>query len=355
MLISGRNLAVETAWILPRNATVELQCFDVWRWFGRAAFYPGFGAAISAAIQRDDCLVHDHGIWSQSNWAAAHAAQRARKPYVLSPRGMLEPWALEYKATKKRIAWMLYQRDIVNNAALMVATSAEECENIKKLLPKMPVAIVPNGVSWPPVLQREFGLKHGSRRLLFMSRVHPKKNILGLVRAWHMVLNSGAAPDWVLQIAGPDELRHTAQVSELVEALGLSAKVELLGSVNEQSKAAVMGAAHALILPSFSENFGVVVAEGMAHGLPVIATTGTPWASLHQHDCGWWVEPSDTALADAISQCTSLSDQARTEMGQRGRRFARESFSWQGIGESMASVYDWVLDRRAPMPSYLHV
>jgi glycosyltransferase involved in cell wall biosynthesis len=353
-LIAGRDRSTEQAWLTPSAPEVLVDWVDARHLFGRLRVYPRFRATLSERIGQGAALIHDHGIWGHTNWAAASAARVAGLPYVLSSRGMLEPWALRYKAAKKRVAWVAYQRRIVAGAALLVATANDERDSIKALMPHLPVAVVPNGVRWPAEAPRPTRNADSRRRLLFISRVHPKKNILGLLEAWKSVVDSGSARNWVLSIAGPDELGHVLEVRRRVAQLALGHVVEIIGPVGEADKAALWADTDLAVLPSFSENFGVVVAEALAAGVPVIATTGTPWSGLRDRGCGWWVAPNPASLAQALTEATRLPDRDRDAMGRRGRRYAQEAFSWQGIGATTADVYGWVLDKSRPMPGCVY-
>ncbi len=276
-------------------------------------------------------------------------ARKRKVPYVLSPRGMLEPWALEFKARKKKIAWMLYQRRIVASASALVATSEKECENVKRLFPNLPVAVIPNGVDLPGEAEiasaRAGGASGGT--ILFMGRIHPVKNLTGLLRAWKS-LDPAVANGWQLVIAGPDEERHGRQVASLVQELGLQGTVELIGPAEESGKAAIFNSADLFVLPSFSENFGVVAAEALAHGLPVIATTGTPWQELTRRGCGWWVDPDPGSLAGALAEAMSRSPEERRSMGAAGRAYALAQFSWERIAEVTVELYEWLLNGGTP-------
>jgi glycosyltransferase involved in cell wall biosynthesis len=186
-----------------------------------------------------------------------------------------------------------------------------------------------------------------------MSRIHPVKNLTGLLHAWKS-LTPEVTAGWRLVIAGPDEAGHGQVVADLVLELGLRDSVELIGPVGEDSKAAVYQAADVFVLPSFSENFGVVVAEALAHGLPVIATTGTPWQELPRRGCGWWVRPDPQSLAGALAQVMGRSVEERRAMGAVGRAYAQEHFSWDGIGSSTMALYEWLLSRRASRPDFVY-
>jgi glycosyltransferase involved in cell wall biosynthesis len=180
-----------------------------------------------------------------------------------------------------------------------------------------------------------------------MSRIHPKKNVLGLLRAWRS-LDPTVARGWRLAIAGPEEAGHGRQVASLVQELGLQGVVELIGPVEESGKAAIFNSADLFVLPSFSENFGIVVAEAMAHGLPAIATTGTPWQELARRGCGWWVDPDPASLAGALAEAMSRSLEERRAMGAAGRAYARTQFSWDHIAEVTVAVYEWLLTGGTP-------
>lgn len=359
-LVAGYDRVRDTSLILPDLSTVRFHSVAKQGFLGisiPAAFYRLVSSLAWEAKQDNiPVLVHDHGIWSPYNVAAAIASRGARIPYILSPDGMLEPWALGYKAKKKQLAWALYQRRIVRSSAALVATSDQERDSIKKVVLDLPVAVIPNCVTWPAELPDRFVRQSGRQAfLLFMSRVHPIKNLLNLVRAWQQVCRVSSRDHWTLQIAGPDQLNHTQEVRDYVHSLQLDSRVEFLGPIDENKKGAVFASADLFVLPSFSENFGMVVAEALAHGLPVVATRGTPWASLVERGCGWWVEPTEEALAGALSDAVDLTAADRHAMGLRGREYVRTAFSWNGIGSLTAQLYDWVLGQTSSVPQFVFV
>lgn len=355
-LVAGVDRCDDDRLIRPDAHSVNLHLVDARR-LGHLHVYPEFSRTVARILDAQDgsTLIHDHGIWGQTNVSSWWAARGRSVPYVLSPRGMLEPWALEFKARKKKLAWMLYQQRIVASAAAVVATSEQECENVKRLFPTLPVAIIPNGVNLPnmddasPTGQ---GIDGGGT-VLFLSRIHPIKNLTGLLQAWAL-LPTKVANGWRLVIAGPDEGGHAQEVEALTHKLGLQNVVELIGAVGESEKAAVLRSVDVFVLPSFSENFGVAVAEALAYGLPVIATTGTPWGELSRKGCGWWVDPDPQSLANALAQAMRSTCEQRRAMGAIGRAFAQEKFSWDGIGGSTIALYEWVLGRSPKRPDFVY-
>ena len=288
-------------------------------------------------------LVHDHGLWLPTNHAAAQGARDLSVPLIVSTRGMLEPWARRHRRTKKRIAWAAFQRSDLARAAVLHATADSEAAGLREVDLRNPIAVIPNGVQIPaepaaPDLERTL------RRALFLSRVHPKKGLVPFLDVWAVV----RPPGWELVIAGPNEEGHRQELESQAARLGLH-EVRFVGSVPDADKWGLYGSADLFVLPTFSENFGVVVAEALAAGVPVLTTTGAPWEGLVQHACGWWVEPTPDALADALRAATGLSDAERRAMGNRGRAYAAEAFGWDAIADQMASVYRWVLGN-APQP-----
>ncbi len=287
-------------------------------------------------------LMHSHGVWHPAGHWAAQAARRWRVPLILHPRGMLEPWALGQKAWKKRLALAAFQRRDLQTARVLVATSALECDNLRALGLRQPVAVIPNGVALPAaedlVRPDAGGQVQRARLALFLSRVHPKKGVLELVRAWAQAAPRG----WRLVIAGPDEGGHAAEVARLVAALGLEASVALTGAVAGAQKAALYQDADLFVLPTFSENFGLVVAEALTYGVPVITTRGAPWADLATHGCGWWIDTGVEPLVAALRAATVLSDSERQAMGERGRAYVQR-YDWDAIAAETLALYRWVL------------
>jgi glycosyltransferase involved in cell wall biosynthesis len=289
-------------------------------------------------------LLHDHGLWLPSNHAAAAVARQACIPRVVSPRGMLEPWALRHRRWKKCLAWYAYQRRDIQSAAVLHVTSEAEAESVRDLGLRTPLAIIPNGVDL--LEARAVPERPGPRRALFLSRLHPIKGLPLLVEAWARV----QPPRWELILAGPDERRHRVEVEALVRRLGLNRSVRFLGPVAGEDKEGLYHSVDLFVLPTHSENFGLVVAEALAAGLPVITTKGAPWAALETHRCGWWTEIGAEPLAAALREATALPDETRRAMGERGRTYVREHLSWDHVASQMRAVYEWVLGH-GPQPA----
>lgn len=336
-IVTHRQGLGEEAAVTP-NAPVPVHFVE--REHGVKAFMPG-KPAFSRAVEQaagESGIVHDHGLWLPSNHAAARAARQARRPFVVSVRGMLAPWPLSQSRAKKRVGWALYQRRDLRSATLFHATAEQEAEDVRRVGLRQPVALIPNGVDLP----ERYGTDRPEgevRHALFLSRLHPKKGLVNLVQAWAQVRPEG----WELVLAGPDADGHRAEVEQAVSELGITGSVRFTGPVGDEGKWDLYHSADLFVLPTFSENFGIVVAEALAAGLPVITTKGAPWQDLETHDCGWWIDIGVEPLARALAEATGLSDERRRMMGQRGRALVEEKYSWSHVADEMSAVYSWLL------------
>ncbi len=171
------------------------------------------------------------------------------------------------------MAWYLYQYRDLKRAAAIHVTSTLEANNIKKMNIRRPIAMVPNGTDIPHEICSHKKSKNENRIALCLCRIHPKKGLINLINAWSKVMPSG----WKVIIAGPDESNHRNQVQKEIRRLELSDTISVEGEVPDSKKWKLYNNSDLFILPSYSENFGIVVAEALACGLPVITTKGTPW------------------------------------------------------------------------------
>ncbi|MBT3070836.1 glycosyltransferase [Rhodomicrobium sp. Az07] len=304
-----------------------------------------FGGSLEIALEnfgRPDIL-HDNGIWLPSNHRAAVLADTAEIPRIVSLRGMLEPWALRHKRIKKAIAWSLYQRRDLKSAALLHATADSECNHIGALNLRRPIAVIPNGTDLPDEQElRRQNHDRAPRTALFLSRIHPKKGLPMLVDAWARLRPS----DWMLRIAGPDEGGHRAEVEALVTSAGIADVVQFSGELSGREKTAAYASADLFILPTHSENFGMVVAEALAHEVPVVTTSGAPWQTLVDHACGWWVPPTAEGIAEGLHQALSCPPDTLRDMGRRGRILVAAQYGWDGIALRFLATYEAVMASR---------
>ncbi len=310
-------------------------------------YTPGLQREIERLLG-EAAVLHMHGLWLYPGYAARSAADRVAKPRVVSPQGMLEPWALERSRVKKRLIGMLYENRNLRTADCLQATAAAEARQFRDLGLKNPIAVVPLGLELdqyiteadPAEVAATWPELAGQKLLLFVSRVHPKKGLPMLAEAWATLRER--FPDWRLVIAGPDELGHTQEIRDQLEASGAIARASLLGPVFGREKALLYAAADLFVLPTHSENFGLVVPESLASGVPVITTKGTPWFNLPEHGCGWWIDIGTKPLTRTLDEAMSLSEAERVAMGVRGRALVEREYTAPVVAGKMAEVYRWL-------------
>lgn len=282
---------------------------------------------------RVDCI-HDNGIWLPHNHRVARLSIDFGIPRVVSLRGMLQPAALSYRRWKKALAWRLYQRRDLELATFLHVTSSAEAEQVRSLGLPGRVAEIANGTvvsELSPAQPRTSTAKTA----LYLGRLHPIKGLPTLLRAWADVRPHG----WRLVIAGPAESGHDKHIDALIRRLDISDTVARRGAVYGSAKEALFAAADLLVLPSISENFGMVVVESLMRGVPVLTTRGTPWGLLPTHRCGWWVPPDVDGLRQGLVSATQTPVKELEQMGKRGSYLAREMFCWNVIGAEFEELY----------------
>lgn len=298
----------------------------------------GLSNALSEAASDGD-LVHNHGLWLMPNVQAGWAARRAQKPLVVSPRGMLSPVALQFSRTKKHVFWQLVQGPAVRHAACLHVTSVQEHEEIRSFGLSHPVAVIPNGMDLPEGAA-VFDQTRDERIVLSLGRIHPKKGLDYLLRAWAIV--EARYPEWRLRIAGADESGYAGELRALARRLALS-HVTIEEPIYGDSKWDAYRGADLFVLPSLNENFGLTVAEALAAGIPVISTKGTPWRQLETEGCGWWIDHGVEPQAAVLDTAMAMPRASLRRMGAKGRAWIERDFSWDVAARGMLDVYRWCI------------
>lgn len=283
-------------------------------------------------------VIHNNGLWMLPNVYASIARRGTRCKLVMQPRGTLSAWALNRSKWKKRLMGIYGQYAAMRDADMWVVTSQAEYEDVRRLGYRQPIAVLPNGVDVPPVASPKFE----RRCLAFLSRIHPKKGVDVLLKAWRIVQEEFAT--WDLRIAGPMN-DYARQMEDFGSRLGCR-RCYFVGEVTGKAKLDFYGGSECLVLPTYSENFGMVVAEALASGTAVICSKGAPWAGLEDHGCGAWVDIGVEPLVVALRRILSKSRQELVEMGSRGRAWMTRDFGWDEIGVKMFLAYAWLLGER---------
>jgi poly(glycerol-phosphate) alpha-glucosyltransferase len=323
---------------------VETRAFRV---RGPRAF--GYAPELSRALYlKDPALIHIHGLWIYPSVAAIQWSRR-RKPYVVSPHGMLDPWALKNSRWKKRLSAALYENRHLREAACLHALNLSEAEAMRAYGLKNPICVIPNGVELP-VEPEAKPAPGGSRNLLYLGRLHPKKGLPLLVEAWCRVQRTAEESGWRLIIAGWDQLGHQAELQALAAKLHSESRIEFVGPQFGEAKSALFREASAFILPSLSEGLPMTILEAWSWSLPVLMTTNCNLPEGTRAGAAITMDPDTEGICGALTKLFSMGIVERMAMGTRGRRLVEEQFRWPRIADRMTQVYDWVLGR-GPQPA----
>jgi glycosyltransferase involved in cell wall biosynthesis len=285
-------------------------------------------------------ILHAHGLWLMPNVYPAWVKQGSggSVSIVHSPRGMLGRAALKISACKKRPFWRLLQRSALEAADCLHATAPSEHEEIRISGLTNPVAIIPNGIDLPNLDAIPRSKGH-DRVALSLGRIHPKKGLDRLVRAWAQIEHE--FPSWSLRIIGPAEISHDKELRCMAQSLGAE-RISIEGAVYGEAKAIAYCSADLFVLPTLSENFAITVAESLAAKVPVVSTKGAPWAGLETERCGWWIDHGVEPLAAALRTAMAMPREELHTMGARGRAWMARDFSWDRIARHMLDVYVWL-------------
>ncbi len=353
-LSQRHGLQIELAAFDEAEPTELVPVLPVTRWpAGRLAWLTGteLRERFRALLAEADG-VHVHGLWSAHAAISARAARGLGKPYVVSAHGMLEPWALAHKGWKKRLYSALVEKTTLDHAACLHALTLDEADDYRRFGCRAPVAVVPNAVQLPETIQRDlfldmFPALRGKRILLFLGRLHPKKGVDLLLRAWAAL--AGEFSDAVLVLAGPDSENTRGSLEAIARENDIEGRVVFTGMLDSAMKWSALAAAACFLLPSHSEGQSIAILEALGMGLPVIVSDRCHMPEVRQAAAGWEITPDLAALTLGLKQFLSASATANMEMGKRGRQLVAEKFSWPVVARQMAELYAWVQGGARPV------
>lgn len=286
-------------------------------------------------------LIQIQSMW---DWPYHKVMVEARKlgiPYIVTPRGMLEPWSLSQKKWKKKLAWWLYQRNDVQKSVCVFTTAKMEAEHVTNLGITTCKAVIPNGIetdSYPCKTSVDVVKK----QVLFLSRVHVKKGIEVLFEAWKQIHPD--YEDWQLLVIGNGEAEYIHSLENRVECLGLKESIKILPPVFGNDKIQIYQESALFCLPSYSENFGMAIAEAMSCGTPVITTTNCPWNILNDTKTGWCIDLNVDNLERALREALSMNPTELYDMGQKASKLIYENFDYRNVTRKTLKLYEWLLN-----------
>lgn len=295
-------------------------------------------------------LVHFHGLWSPAHLQAARWCRKKGVPVVVSPHGMLEPWAWHHRKWKKWPYFFLFERARLSRADAILATAEAEAGNIRKRVPNGNIVPIPLGIETDILpdyaeARQTLGWDDGERVLLYLSRVHPKKGLLELVQSLLKIHRKGCATKTRLVILGDGPSSYVETCRSEVENLKEFMPVDWLPPQWGEAKWKYLQGADLFCLPTYSENFGIVVLEAGLVGTPVFTTTGTPWKHVEEAGFGWVVEPDPAIYPDAVRQFLETGWDELKAMREPFAEWTKAHYAWPVLVRRYIEFYKQVLTR----------
>lgn len=297
-------------------------------------------------------IVHQHGIWQAFSRDIGLWRRRTGRTTIISPHGMLDPWALRNARWKKVIAGFLFEWDNLDNARCLHALNEAEAQAIRTFGLRAPVAVIPNGVDLPDAsAQWEVRPRiNGRKTLIFIGRIHPKKGLAGLLRAFALLRNiaPAVAKEWQLVIAGWDDGGHLSDLKTIVLEEDLGEVVRLAGPLYGQAKEEALRNADAFVLPSFSEGLPMAVLEAAAYRLPILMTEACNLPEFFVEGAAYRISTDPESLAYEIAEVLDSGDHATRAL--TAEAIVQRRFDWARIAAEFRAVYHW-LERGGEVPS----
>ena len=293
-------------------------------------------------------VIHTQFLWSYASAAVAkRSVAPGAPPHVISPRGMLDPWAVKHHRWKKRAAGWMFENQHLRRAACMHALCDSEARAIREHGIKAPICVIPNGIDLPDLSQENpiHSESQPYKTLLSIGRLHPKKGLHHLIEAWAIAMGcdpSGPLNDWHLILAGWSEMGYADQLQQQISDLNLSSKIDLIGSVYGDKKRQLLREADGFILPSHSEGLPMSILEAWAYRLPVWMTPHCNLPIGYRRNAAIEIQTDAHELANRLLEMATMSERQRTEMGLMGRSLVENHFQWSQIAEQMEATYRWI-------------
>jgi len=280
-------------------------------------------------------VIHIHGIWSPINTFVPILAILFNKPFIISPQGMLEPWALSFKKIKKFFFLHFIWKFIFLKSKKIIFTSNQEYKNFKKLniIQNYNFEVIPNGFY---IEGKNDIVKNKKKinKLLFLSRIHKKKGIEILIE----VFKELNPPSWNLEIIGTGEKKFVEKLKQKSGKNFINKKIFFLGFKNSHQKKKYFKSSDIFVLPSYSENFGIVVPEALSFGVPVLTTKSTPWKDLKENNCGWWINTGKVSLKKTLKKIFILNQKQISKMRIKAKRLSK-NYEWPKVAKKFENTY----------------
>lgn len=281
-------------------------------------------------------IVHVHGCWDpQCAWVQKWSQDKGFK-VILTTHGMLEPWIMKRNYwTKKMPALLLYQKRAIKKADYIHVTAERERDNFRRLDYNEKVKVIPNAVNVEEIKTKDSWKR--TKTILFLARVHMQKGVRFLIEAIAALKNELGG--YKVVIAGEGDASYIETLKQMTLQADVQDIITFAGGVYGEEKWNLFRKADVFVLPTFSENFGIAIAEALASGTPVITTKGTPWTDLEKYGCGWHTEIGTLPTVNALKAFLQLDEKTLETMGRNGRRLIEEKYSTQSMADEMIELY----------------
>lgn len=296
-------------------------------------------------------VIHNHGIWRMHNIYSYRIKKNKNIKVIISPRGSLSKEALKISSFKKKIFNLFFRHTkVINNCDAFHATSEKEKIEIRELGFKQPIAVIPNGINIPIYRKKKFRKKN-SRNFLYLGRIHPIKGLESLIQSWiKMEKNNNCK----LEICGYyNDKKYYEKLRKMVKENELK-NVTFSKAVSGQEKIDKFLSSDIFILPSKSENFGIVIAEAMSLGLPVITTNNTPWECIMRENLGWYIDLNENKIYQSMIQASQSNQNDLIAMSKKSRNYVKNEFEWESLLTKYDQFYKWILNNGVK-PSFVDI
>ena len=285
-------------------------------------------------------VIHVHGCWTpQCAWVQKWSQSKGYK-VVLTPHGMLEPWIMKRNYwIKKFPALLLYQKRAIKKVDYIHVTAERERDNFRLLGYNENVKVIPNAVNVEEIRMKDSWKR--TKTILFLSRIHMQKGVRFLIEA--IVALKNELSGYKVVIAGEGDVSYIETLKQITLQADVQDIISFAGGVYGEDKWNLFRKADVFVLPTFSENFGIAIAEALASGTPVITTKGTPWEDLPKYGCGWYTEIGTMPTVNALKDFLQLDEKTLERMGRNGRRLIEEKYSTQAMADEMMELYSTLL------------
>ena len=288
-------------------------------------------------------VFHTNCCWMPLSALTAMWAHDAGYKVVYTPHGMLEPYSIaRHYWTKKLPAILLFQKKGIKVCDLIHSTAETERDNLLRLDWNDRICMIPNCVQIEGIEIKQSWKRN--KKILFLSRVHPKKGVNFLIEAVAQLRND--LEGYTITIAGPGDDAYIKELMALAKRYDVVDMFDFIGAVCDKDKWALYREADLFVLPTWSENFGIVVPEALSCGTPVITTEGTPWAELNDMRCGWCTAVGTGPIRDAIAKFLACYEQELEGMGRRGRQLVEQKYTSEAVARQFVNMYKTLMEKR---------